>query len=173
MNRFQKCCDIVEKCSTPTMPYHHFKQFTRFGACGQMICLKEGDIFEEEIHFAAAHFIGCSALCHSLRRSIWHLEGSREMVYTCTAFWPRVLISRKKEQESAHVFIGMLMTGLSLHFILQPKLDHWPDTFTMIVFIVGLALFVKSSQKKNIELKVLCWSHSVCSFISFSKLQNS
>ncbi|BBP91272.1 hypothetical protein BsIDN1_48900 [Bacillus safensis] len=32
-------------------------------------------------------------------------------------------------------------------------MDHWPDTFTMIVFIVGLALFVKSSQKKEYRIE--------------------
>ncbi|MDR4995686.1 hypothetical protein RGT17_10705 [Bacillus altitudinis] len=63
------------------------------------------------------------------------------------------LYQGQKEQESSHVFIGMLMTGLSLHFILQPKLDYWPDTFTMIVFVVGLALFVKSSQKKEYRIE--------------------
>ncbi|MDG3043211.1 hypothetical protein OE903_01090 [Bacillus sp. B6(2022)] len=63
------------------------------------------------------------------------------------------LYQGKKEQETSHVFIGMLMTGLALHFILQPKLEHWPDTFTMIVFIVGLALLMKSSQKKEYRIE--------------------
>ncbi|OLP65358.1 hypothetical protein BACPU_14460 [Bacillus pumilus] len=63
------------------------------------------------------------------------------------------LYQGKKEQDYAHVFIGMLLAGLSLHFILQPKIDYWPDTFTMIVFIVGLALFMKSAQKKEYRLE--------------------
>ncbi|KEP26490.1 MULTISPECIES: hypothetical protein [Bacillus] len=78
----------------------------------------------------------------------------QEKWYTLVLFFGLAFLYQgKKEQETSHVFIGMLMTGLSLHFILQPKLDHWPDTFTMIVFIVGLALFMKSSQKKEYRIE--------------------
>ncbi|MEK4791066.1 hypothetical protein [Bacillus sp. FSL K6-2971] len=94
------------------------------------------------------------ALYAILSGSQFDIWKDQEKWYTLVLlFGLAFLYQGKKEQESAHVFIGMLMTGLSLHFILQPKLDYWPDTFTMIVFIVGLALFVKSSQKKEYRIE--------------------
>ncbi|MFJ5965490.1 hypothetical protein [Bacillus sp. NPDC093026] len=78
----------------------------------------------------------------------------QEKWYTLVLFFGLAFLYQgKTEQETSHVFIGMLMTGLSLHFILQSKLDHWPDTFTMIVFVVGVALFMKSAQKKEYRIE--------------------
>ncbi|MGE6629053.1 hypothetical protein [Bacillus sp. NPDC077027] len=78
----------------------------------------------------------------------------QEKWYTLVLFFGLAFLYQgKKEQDHSHMFIGMLLTGLSLHFILQPKIDWWPDTFTMMVLIFGLALFAKSALKKEYQME--------------------
>ncbi|MFS0654667.1 hypothetical protein [Bacillus sp. 179-C3.3 HS] len=96
----------------------------------------------------------CVALYAILSGDQFDIWKNQEKWYTLVLlFGLAFLYQGKKEQDHSHVFIGMLMTGLSLHFILQPIWDHWPDTFTMIVLVVGLSLFMKSTQKKEYRVE--------------------